>query len=139
MSLRSEIADKLDADSRLEPFFNSRQLFREGSAACLDRCFGKTGDAIARAVLEVIDTYEEVEVHGKWQGLNKWAYFPGDSEYERTGNAKHFARRTIYMKKEKPAPTVEELTQRAVEAWLVTPEKTPFDDAMAALAEKLKP
>ena len=87
------------------------------------------------AALAVIGELEEVEV-SRQRGLSyHFLEMPDDCRYENgSGN---FA--TIYMKKQKPKPTVEELTRAAVDAWQEegSPTWHKLHVAMAALAEKL--
>ena len=89
----------------------------------------------ARAVLEVIDQYEEVEVRECRAGGERWHWLrmPGD-----TADEDHYVigTRTIYMRKQEPAPDVEELARRAVKAWRSSCG-VPVCETMEALEDEL--
>lgn len=137
MSIRSEIADKLDANRTLSGFRTARRCFREGRSF---EGFSSFTQALAEATLEVLDTYEEVGVE-ECDGSercpprgNHWLRMPDDVYFGQ--RRQHNPRScTIYMKKQEPKPTIEEVAQRVVEAWRGSND--PFDEALAALAEKL--
>ena len=89
----------------------------------------------ARAVLEVIDQYEEVEVRVHKSG--QWAYLPHDGRPPLYQTSPSYKTRTIYMRKPEPAPDVEELARRAVKAWRSSCG-VPVCETMEALEKKLE-
>lgn len=137
MSIRSEIADRLDADVRLRDFPDSRDNFRCGWVRYFDPgCngfFGVAGDAIAQNVLDVLATYEEVEVREcrTRHGTNThWLRLP---DCKRTAEDRfQIAAHSIYMKKHVRDPSVEELMQAVVDAY-----RSP-DASLATAIEKME-
>ena len=143
MGLLAEIADRMDKDERLRGFPHSKRDFRCGSARSFDgtQChFDPEADAIARAVIEAVAEYEEVEVE---ECRAESSVLRGDhwlrmSDDRFLGQAHHNpVPRTILLKKLAPEPTVEELARAAAVAWHKNWAHKEFDEAMTALAERL--
>lgn len=84
------------------------------------------------AALAVVGELEEVEV-SEQRGLHlHFLELPNDSRYNNGSGT--FT--TIYMKKQVPDPTVEELARAVVKAWDAD-QSAPIFDAITALKEKL--
>ena len=136
MSLRSEIADRMDSDRALLAYPGSRAAFRAGQADSMG--FGTLGNDVARTVLSVCDEYEEVEVE-ECRGTSgfvcrgdHWLRMPDDRYW---GQPRHNPNRyTILRCKQKPEPNVTELARRAVKAFRGGPN-IGYCRAMQALAE----
>ena len=132
MRQRSEIADRLDAESALKNFPDSRAAFRRGDTG-LDLGFGREGNALAKAVLAVIDEWEEVEVRPSTCSTGT-LFVKGSSHYVAHDDTCF----TILRRKQKPKPDVTELARRAVKEWkrrFGEPPTRPLSIAMTALAE----
>ena len=83
---------------------------------------------VAQAVLSVCDEYEEVEVQA---AVSRRALRLPDNPYWDHDKPSF----TVYRKKQKSEPTLEELVRRAVKAWEKDDTAHRFHVAMSALAK----
>jgi hypothetical protein len=104
------------------------------------------GLAAARAILEAIDQYEELEVREcRYHEKGHWLRLPDDTMDE---DKFIVATQTILRRKQEPEPDVTELAQRAVKAWRRREAELrrrgscyaePLNNAMEALDAELEP
>ena len=132
MSLRSELKEAMAEAQTAQRYPDDARVIRAEAWEKVRRC--ASGVNVARAVLAVIDEWEEVEVRES----------KDDSHVMRVARTCLYPDQygpvsTILRRKQEPAPDVKELARRAVKAWRERDRAIfgfrPVTDAMDALAE----